>query len=390
MKPILKVFALLILPSVVIMGMYNKPHLSGDQLSKNIHVENPIQLSRTNETIALSQEFVQTLFPNQNAKYIQVKDLQTNQLLITQSIDYNQDGNTEEFLFQSNFSSHEKKVFTIYLVDKNTATQSMVHAYFIPTEEGMEDFSWENDCIGYRFYGQTRAELQSTGTAMDIWCKRTAEDLTEKWYSGRNYHIDIGFGADHYNSGQNQGCGGSGLLINDSIYFSQAFSDWKIISNGPIRAVFELKFKGWEMDSNIVETKTISFDAGQYFNKIDDKYSGSTHLTNYKQTIGIVQHEQTKHQIEKDLRYVACWEALGEDKGELGTGFISTNKIPEIHFRNNHVFSVFSVKPNVSTVYYAGAAWSEFGSIDTMEEWKKFIENKASQIQNPCIVCIKE
>lgn len=390
MKPIIKVFTILVLLSVLIMGVYYKPFSATDQLTKNIWVENPIQIARANETIVLSQKSIQELFPNCKAKYISVKDVQTNRMLITQSMDYDRDGNTDEFLFQSDFAVNEKKEFALSLADKDTSTQSLVYASFIPAELGLEDFTWENDFVGYRFYGQARADEEGTGTAMDIWCKRTSERLTEKWYSCENYHNDIGFGADHYTSGKNQGCGGSGILIHDSIYFSQAFSEWKIISNGPIRAVFELKFKGWAMDSSMVETKRISFDVGHYFNKIEDNYASSTNPLNYKQAIGIVQHEHTKYQIEKDHGYIVCWEVLDETKGELGTGFITTNHIADIKVQNNHVFSFLDIDKKESVVYYTGAAWSEFGAIHSMKEWKVFIENRALQIQNPCIVRIKE
>jgi hypothetical protein len=245
--------------------------------------------------------------------------------------------------------------------------------------------------IGYRFYGQERAKQQGTGIAMDIWCKRVPELLTEKWYTpSQNYHKDKGYGADHYGSGKNQGCGGTGISINDSIYFSKPFSDWKIIANGPIRVVFELKFKGWSLNDSIIETKRVTLDAGHYFNKIESSYSSAIFSKDYLHTIGFVQRDDSETRIEKDKGWLASWESLGESKGNLGTGFIALpDDIKDIKTYNKHVESFMYIKPETKITYYTGAVWSEFGAFNSMKGWQNFIENQTACVFNPCIVSIK-
>lgn len=387
MKFSLQSIAILFLLSIVLMGMYSYPLSEKDTLTQNIWVENPIPQNRANETITLSAELIKKLFPKQDTKYIEVKDLKTDKILVTQYIDSDQDGHIDEIIFQSDFLDNEKKRFALTAIDQGTSFPSKVYAAYVPTKVGMDDFTWENDYIGYRFYGKTRAQKQGTGTAIDIWCKRCATSLTQKWYAHEHYHDDIGYGADHYTSGKNQGCGGSGILVDDSIYFSKVFSDWKIISDGPIRTTFELTFTGWEVDSSLVETKRISLDAGHYFNKIESSYHGSMDLSGLRPAVGIVQHDHTQHLIETNKGLVACWEVLAENNGELGTGFIApTCNITDIKTRNSHVFSFLQLTPEVNTLYYTGAAWSEFGSIHSLTDWKTYIENQALQIQYPCII----
>ena len=89
-----------------------------EQFYKTIEVENPIPLTRNNETITLSKELIKEAFPNQNVKFVQVKDLKKNKLLITQPVDYNNDGIIDEFLFQNNFNPNEKKKFALSLKRK--------------------------------------------------------------------------------------------------------------------------------------------------------------------------------------------------------------------------------------------------------------------------------
>lgn len=367
-------------------------HKNISQKRTVVQVENPILVSRKNETITLSAVIIKKAFPHEKTPFIQVKDLKNNSILTTQSVDYDGDGIPDEFLFQSDFDPKEKKEFEIIRVSKAEIYTSKAYSAFMSSKEGMEDFAWENDCIGYRFYGQERAKLQGTGIAMDIWCKRVPDFLTEKWYvPGQNYHKDTGYGADHYNSGKNQGCGGSGIIRNDTLYFSKPFYDWKIIANGPIRLVFELKFTGWAFDKNCVETKRVTLDAGHYLNKIESRYSADITSLGYKHAVGFVQRDDSVNAIEKELGWFTSWESLGEAKGNLGTGFIAlpTDGV-EIKNINKHLVGVLEIETEKGVAYYAGAAWDEFGSIHSNKDWDSFIADRAMCIKNPCKVSLKK
>ncbi|MBI9041444.1 MAG: DUF4861 family protein [Lutibacter sp.] len=227
---------------------------------------------------------------------------------------------------------------------------------------------------------------------MDIWCKRIPDLITEKWYvPSQNYHIDTGYGADHYSSGKSQGCGGTGILKNDSIYFSHPFYDWKIIANGPIRTVFELKFTGWAFHKSIVETKRMTLDAGYYFNKIESSYNSDMVSLGYKHAEGFVQRDDSETQIEKDLGWIASWESLAEGKGNLGVGFIALpSDILEIKNINNHVVSIMQPKSAIGISYYTGAAWDKFGSVTSKKDWISFVEHRTTFIKNPCKITFKE
>lgn len=367
-------------------------HPTKNAQSHVIEVVNPILLNRKNETITLSAAIIKKAFPNEKVAFIQVKDLKSNSILTSQAIDYNEDGTPDEFLFQTDFSPNEKKEFELKNIKKDSQSDSKVYATLMTTKEGMGDFTWENDCIGYRFYGQERARLQGTGIAMDVWCKRLPDFLTEKWYApGQSYHKDTGYGADHYNSGKNQGCGGSGIYKNDSIYFSKCLFYSKIIANGPIRVVFELKFTGWTFDKNTIETKRVTLDAGHYFNKIESHYNTDIAALGYNHAVGFVQRDDSDTRIQQNLGWMASWESLGESNGNLGTGYIALPKdVVAIINLNKHVVSIMKPDPKNGISYYTGAAWDKYGSISSKEKWVSFVENEAMLIKNPCKVTIKK
>jgi hypothetical protein len=371
---------------------FNK-NKGSNQLTKIIKVENPISVSRKNETIALSYKLLKKEFKKADIKFLQIKDIKQDKILLTQAIDYNQDGIIDEFLFQSDFNSKETKKFSISLSENNAPDSSLVYAAFISKPEGLGDFAWENDYIGYRMYGQARADAQGTGTAIDVWCKRLPDRLTDKWYTpGQSYHVDKGYGADHYASGKNQGCGGSGVYYNDQVYFSKSYSSWKIMANGPIRVVFELEFTGWQFENNdIKEVKRITLDAGQYFNQIESTYKLSDSTFAFSHAVGIVQRTDSESFIEKKEGWFGSWESLGENNGYLGCGFIApVSIIIDIKNLNNHLFGLLVSKPGESIRYYTGAAWNEFGPVKSFEIWKTYIENKVQCINNKCIVSIRK
>lgn len=360
-----------------------------------IQVENPIAIARTHETIALSSKFIKKQFPHHTIENLQIIDNKLNQLLLSQAIDYNSDGVIDDYLFQTDLNPKEIKYFSISTTT-NKPDSTSVFSKFISKPEGLGDFSWENDYIGYRMYGQPRADAQGTGTAIDVWCKSTARRLTDEWYtSGQSYHIDKGYGADHYASGKNQGCGGSGVYYNDTVYYSKPYTTWRIIANGPIRLVFELEFTGWKIgQTDLKETKRITLDAGQYFNHIESTYTSSTNKFDFLHAVGIAQRQDSQSFINKNEGTFESWEQLtvpkDRDNGALGTGFIADPKSSIYDIKNiqDHLFGLMELKPNKSATYYTGAVWSKFGAIKSPEDWKKYVGNKALCIQNKCVVTL--
>jgi hypothetical protein len=367
------------------------------QKRASITVQNPISSPRMSETITLKYELLKKAFPSTKIFSLRVTD-SSNNVLVTQPVDTNGDGVVNEVLFQASFEPDESKVFTISPINKEKVDSSLVYAAYAPGR-GLEDFAWENDLIGYRFYGLARAEEQGTGTGIDIWCKRVSYPLTDKWYHPETrYHRDTGFGADHYSAGKNQGCGGTGIYTSDKIHFSKAFSKWKIIAEGPIRTIFELEFSGWKFESlNIVETKRVTMDLGHYLNKFECGYllegdpSISDVPSSFLHAVGLVQRESSKTSIERADGWIAGWESLGRNKGELGTCMIvPASEIRDIKEIDGHLYTLLPLNIDKNTTYYTGAAWSEFGTIKSPADWQEHVGQQARRIANPCIVQLQD
>src|SRR5262249_34379944 len=133
-----------------------------------------------------------------------------------------------------------------------------------------DDFAWENDRIAHRMYGaalETWEKEPLTSSAVDVWLKRTRRLIVNDWYMVDDYHHDHGEGADFYSAGKSRGCGGSGLWRAGKLVVWKNFRDSKVLANGPIRLVFELRYP------DLGETKRITLDAGQNFGRFESNYS---------------------------------------------------------------------------------------------------------------------
>ena len=139
---------------------------------------------------------------------------------------------------------------------------------FVP--ERKDDFAWENDKIAFRMYGKA---LESTpkenAYGIDVWVKRTDRMIINERYKKAEYHVDHGDGLDYYHVGRSLGAGNSAPFVNDSIWYSRNFTNWKLLDNGPLRTSFQLEYDAWDVAGQQVSAiKTITLDAGSQMNRI--------------------------------------------------------------------------------------------------------------------------
>ena len=111
-----------------------------------------------------------------------------------------------------------------------------------------------------------------SSNGIDVWPKSVHALVVEKWYAKGHdeYHIDTGEGADFFDVGETLGAGGTAIWKNDTIYGGDNFKAWKIIANGPVRGIFELRYDPWSGGGvTINEVKRVTVDAGQNLYKAE-------------------------------------------------------------------------------------------------------------------------
>ncbi len=130
-----------------------------------------------------------------------------------------------------------------------------------------ESVNWENDKFGFRVYFDCR-------NVKDLFGKLKPgliiDDLQMPGTPG--YHELADWGMDVLHCGSSLGSGGIALMKNDSLYRLGATDVYEYvkITEGAVRSVFELRYKGWEVDGQMLEAvERISIFPGKYWFQSD-------------------------------------------------------------------------------------------------------------------------
>ncbi len=383
MNPLLKFYTFLALTSF--------PTLSF-AVSVEISATNKLALSRSSQTIELS---VKDLAPL-NAKslnLIHVMD-SAGKELVCQAIDNDGDElrTFDAVIFQADFAAGETKTFTASVGSKQVYQKEEYKAFGRFVRERFDDFAWENDRIAHRTYGKALETWKGeplTSSTIDIWSKRTAGMVVNDWYLADDYHVDHGEGADFYSAGPSRGCGGSGLWANDQLWVSRNFTSSNVLANGPIRVLFELEYAPYSVNGvDVAETKRISLDAGQQFDRFENHYKYGVVAGNrpppLTAAVGLKKTKGEKVEVNSEQGWLAKWEAMEKNAGHQGLAVITYPKSFEKQ-AEDPLNQLVLIKPDAQNVavYWAGFCWDKAGRFVDEEAWKTHVTEFAQGLSSP-------
>ena len=239
-------------------------------------------------------------------------------------------------------------------------------------------------------------ELQRSGeisSGVDVWAKKVSYPVIEKWYDGHDYHSDSGEGLDFYKVGPSRGCGGLGIYENGNLYVSKNYSDYEIISRGPIRCVFELEYKPWQAGEYLVkETKRISLDKGSNLSRFEIDFDVISGGDNFTVAAGIVKRDD-RGQVSYNLsnNWLSYQQPRIGDLGIISCGIV----IPEgdkISYEDDkgHCLLLADIESDNEFVYYAGACWNKSGQFENISEWNEYLSDYSEKVNNPVEVQLQE
>lgn len=360
-----------------------------------IVVKNNLDSNRAFETVEVNSTQLESI----EADSYKVIDIETQKELISQGVDYNEDGVIDLLLFQPVIAANSKKAFRIEgTTSKLDSTLIRCYSRFVP--ERTDDYAWENNRVAFRTYGPTAQKMiedsvkgGTLSSGMDAWLKRVDYPIINKWYkkhtSGEgSYHKDTGEGLDNFHVGVSRGVGGTAVFT-DSIYaVSKNFISWKTITNGPIRTSFILNYEDWDANGKTIkETKYISLDYGQNLSRHIVTFEGSKMLS-----AGLTLHNKDgKVSTNLENAWASYWEPF--DDSELGQGIVLTNKNSLIRFDQyivgdkdkSNLFAHIAVQNNIID-YYAGFGWKKSKQFDTKITWENYLNDFAIKVNNPLTI----
>jgi rhamnogalacturonyl hydrolase YesR/predicted transcriptional regulator len=293
-----------------------------------------------------------------------------------------------KLLFQVSLMPQETRRYLVLpraVVPSVPPVQARVHARFVP--ERLDDFAWESDRTAHRVYGpaiMTDPKEHLVSSGIDVWSKRTRALVIDKWYAGGEYHLDRGEGLDFYHVGQSRGCGGLGVYDNGAFYPSSNFSHWKVLADGPLRAVFELSYDRWAAGSrSVAEQRRISIDAGSNFSRMESVFTFSGRPIDIG--IGIVQRAGGGEYAE-GAGWMSYWEPQHGDDGSDACAIVADGRYAT---HNGQYLSLVKVESGKPLVYYMGAGWSKSGDFPNAQAWEQYVRGFQAGLARPLQVTVE-
>lgn len=264
---------LLLVVTILVAGALCASAASRIQVIK-LSVTNPTSDSRPAENIVVNVADLRRIAPDFKPAAVIIttsdaatldedaKTLQTTELA-SQADDLDGDFKIDELAFQIDLKPKQTRIVTIAYADQATIARlrsrypQRTHAKFTQRFEGM---GWESDITAWRLYFDKR-------NAIDLYGKRRHGLYLELFGSPEyDYHEESPFGRDIYKIGNALGLGAVGALLDGKVVKVAEVSDrsWRIVSDGPVRSIVELIYKGWKVGDRTVDlTSRMTIWAGE-------------------------------------------------------------------------------------------------------------------------------
>ncbi|MBS0661964.1 MAG: DUF4861 domain-containing protein [Verrucomicrobia bacterium] len=374
-----------------------------------------LDLARPAETIAVPWAEVARALPGAQIYHLAVKDAagrplpyQVTNVAPTAKDPSGAGAAYGELLFQHDFAAGEHAAtFTIERVSGITPPfPPRAFVRYVP--ERLDDLAWENDKIAHRIYGPGLAAPAAPGSnkevlvtsGVDVWCKRVSYPIVDRWYNKGHdfYHKhDLAEGMDMYNVSQSRGCGGTGIWDGKVLAVSGNYRTWKILANGPVRAVFEVTYGPWDGGGfQVSETKRFTVDAGHNLDVVESTFT-VTGAAPAELTVGIGLHKfatdpgqnpRVSYTPVPDQGSLAQWVEQ-RTHGSLGTAVVVADRAFAGYAEDAKNRLVLArVAPGRPLRYAIGAGWSEAGEFTTEQAWRQYVADCAARLASPVRVAL--
>ncbi|HET6975790.1 MAG TPA: DUF4861 family protein [Pyrinomonadaceae bacterium] len=364
------------------------------QTQLTVTAVNKLKIARQSETIELN---AQTLAPlgEKDLMKLHVRDSAGKEVL-SQAVDTDYDDyhKPDVLIFQSDFKASETKTFTVIAGAKREYSREDFRAYGRFVRERFDDFAWENDLVAHRTYGKALITWKGeplTSSAIDIWSKRTSKLVINDWYMVDNYHMDHGDGVDAYSAGPTRGCGGNGIWTNSQLYIPTNFVDSRVLTNGPIRVMFELVYEPFDVNGvKVSQVLRVSLDAGSQLNHFSATYQTPSGRDSLSLAVGLKKVKGAQKHLNPERGWFTIWEPVEKNQGMQGLAIIvDPSKFEGVtEDKLNHLLVL---KPGIAAPvsYWSGFAWDRAGKITTAESWNAYVDQFSERLGSPIAISVK-
>jgi rhamnogalacturonyl hydrolase YesR len=378
-----------------------------------VRVTNPSAFRRDCETVEidLGNAAAGAPWPEKPA----VMDGVSSRILDSQVYASEPGGQTDRLLFQVDLAPGETRKFCVLAASELAAVPPPIvktAARFVPERD--DDFTWESDRIAHRTYGLALIKAEGTiSSGPDVWIKKNRDLVADTMYRTGHYHQDNGAFMDDYRVGNSRGDGGTGIWDGKKLHVSSNYRNWRLITTGPVRSVFELTYDAWDAGGGrmVSETKRYSIDAGSWFTKAQSTFA-SEDPSPLTVAVGLAERAcgpDGTELISQDQAegWMAYWQPEDKPKGTMGVAVILP-KDSVLEFTNDNadlpdskvhavvpqptvegappirnLLAVTQVEPGRPLTYYFGACWDRSGDFTNQVSWENHVRQVAARRDEP-------
>jgi len=361
---------------------------TSQQTQLTVTAVNKLNIPRQSETIELNAQALAPLAEKDLMK-LHVRDSSGKELL-SQAVDTDYDDyhKPDVLIFQADFQPNETKTFTVVAGPKREYAREDFRAYGRFVRERFDDFAWENDLVAHRTYGKALITWKGeplTSSAIDIWSKRTSKLVINDWYMVDNYHADHGEGVDAYSAGPTRGCGGNGIWTKGQLFIPTNFVDSRVLTNGPIRVMFELVYEPFDVNGvKVSQVLRVSLDAGSQLNHFRVFYQAASGSDSLASAVGLKKVKGGNKHLNAERGWFTVWEPVEKNMGMQGLAIVVDPRTFEgvTEDKLNHVLVL---KPGIAAPvsYWAGFAWDRAGKITSAEAWNAYVDQFGEKLRSP-------
>jgi hypothetical protein len=345
-----------------------------------VTVQNPSDLKREKETVAVSWSAIQAKYPSATPAGITITtphgEVTPHQLVAGDS------SNADLLIFQVDVAPNSQATYTI----RKQAVPQFTPAVFGRTvPERMDDFAWENNRIAFRVYGPALEATGEISNGIDVWVKRTDSLIINKWYKSADYHTDHGEGLDCYKVGRTLGAGAMAPWVDGKLWLGNNYTSAKVLANGPIRVSVLLTYKPFDVNGEQVqESRLVTLDANSNLSCIRELYSDN--MIGKQVVAGIVSRDGGEVKGDDALGWLAYWEPVNGSNGNTALAVvIPRSDVRELTQQGHYLCTATYTKP---FCYYAGASWSKAG-FSSQAEWFAYVDAFAKKLKLPLVVKVR-
>jgi unsaturated chondroitin disaccharide hydrolase len=358
-------------------------HASSHLLGLKVSVTNTSGDERRAEPVVIPVSWLRKIAPDLRAGALIVTVTRTQNLeqdadaiqateIPSQVDDLDNDGKADELAFQLDLQPHETCIVTItygepgriYKIRGDYPPQT--DALFAKKIQGL---GWESEKNAWRIYFDPR-------NAIDLYGKRRSMLLLKRFAEPEyDYHAESPDGRDTYEIGDAIGIGAVAAWSRDKVIkvADVRARGYRVISTGPVRAIVELTYEGWNVAGSLVTLHTRitqwAGDRGFYQTITADEKPNVTFATGLPLKLNAPALHATDGRT-----WLASWgeqvvnpgagakgEVAGTNLG-LGVVMITPATAKAVDDAGNHLLT-FSAEAE-SASWYTLAAWDQEGSND--------------------------